>query len=411
MYKHITYEILIDRMIKRALTHNKNLDSREGSLLFLGEAPAAVELQNLYIALDNILQETFADTASREYLIQRAKERGLSPIPATPAVLEMTTTPSTLKLKMGERFSIGELNYSITKEVGPGLYEITCETVGEIGNDYGRTVIPIEYIEGLETCTITARLIPGEDEEDTEAFRQRYFDSLNLQAFGGNRADYIQKVNAIPGVGGVRVYRAWNSNIPPSELIPPEEAGDWISGLSNVPPNILTWLQVVYSAGKNSLLTVGGTVKLVTIDSTFSVPSDTLVDTVQTAIDPTQNAGEGVGIAPIGHVVKVFPVGLETVNLAFSLYYQRGWSWEDVKPYVEEAVNGYFKELAQGWADQEEALIIRVSQLESRLLNVTGILDVANTKINGSAANYALPIDSIPQLGILTATTATIVSA
>lgn len=82
-----------------------------------------------------------------------------------------------------------------------------------------------------------------------------------------------------------------------------------------------------------------------------------------------------------------------------------------MKPYVEEAVNGYFKELAQGWADQEEALIIRVSQLESRLLNVTGILDVANTKINGSAANYALPIDSIPQLGILTATTATIVSA
>ncbi len=411
MFEAQTYEVILDRMLRKALETNPNLDSREGSLLWLGQAPAGVEFQNLYIGLDTVLQETFADTATRPYLIQRAAERGLSPTPATAAVLELTTTPESLKLKMGERFSIGELNYSITKEVGPGRYEITCETTGEAGNDYGGTVIPIEYVEGLETCTITARLIPGEDEEDTEAFRQRYFDSLNLQAFGGNRADYIQKVNAIPGVGGVRVYRAWNSNIPPSELIPPEEAGDWISGLSNVPPNILTWLQVVYSAGKNSLLTVGGTVKLVIIDSTFSVPSDTLVDTVQTAIDPTQNAGEGVGIAPIGHVVKVFPVGLETVNLAFSLYYQRGWSWEDVKPYVEEAVNGYFKELAQGWADQEEALIIRVSQLESRLLNVTGILDVANTKINGSAANYALPIDSIPQLGILTATTATIVSA
>ena len=411
MFEAQTYEVILDRMLRKALETNPNLDSREGSLLWLGQAPAGVEFQNLYIGLDTVLQETFADTATRPYLIQRAAERGLSPTPATAAVLELTTTPESLKLKMGERFSIGELNYSITKEVGPGRYEITCKTTGEAGNDYGGTVIPIEYVEGLETCTITARLIPGEDEEDTEAFRQRYFDSLNLQAFGGNRADYIQKVNAIPGVGGVRVYRAWNSNIPPSELIPPEEAGDWISGLSNVPPNILTWLQVVYSAGKNSLLTVGGTVKLVIIDSTFSVPSDTLVDTVQTAIDPTQNAGEGVGIAPIGHVVKVFPVGLETVNLAFSLYYQRGWSWEDVRPYVEEAVNGYFKELAQGWADQEEALIIRVSQLESRLLNVTGILDVANTKINGSAANYALPIDSIPQLGILTATTATIVSA
>lgn len=411
MYEHQTYEVIVKRMMERALAYNKNLDSREGSLLFLGEAPAAVEFQNLYIALDNILQETFADTASREYLILRAKERGLSPTPATPAVLEMTITPADLPLPMGERFSIGELNYYVSKEVGGGVYEITCETVGEAGNDYGRTVIPIEYIEGLETCQITARLIPGEDEEDTEVFRQRYFDSLNLQAFGGNRADYIQKVNAIPGVGGVRVYRAWNSNIPPSELIPPEEAAAWIGGLSNVPPNILTWLQVVHSAGKNKLLTVGGTVKLVIIDSTFSVPSETLVDAVQTAIDPTQNAGEGVGIAPIGHVVKVFPVGLETVNLAFSLYFQRGWSWEDVRPYAEEAVNGYFKELAEGWADQEEALIIRVSQLESRLLSVTGILDIANTKINGAAANYILPIDSIPKLGIMTATTATIVGA
>ena len=243
----------------------------------------------------------------------------------------------------------------------------------------------------------------------TEVFRQRYFDSLNLQAFGGNRADYIQKVNAIPGVGGVRVYRAWNSNIPPASLIPPPEAEDWIKALSNVPPNIKTWLEVVHSAGKNSLLTVGGTVKLVIIDSTFSVPSDLLVNTVQTAIDPTQNAGDGVGLAPIGHVVKVFPVGLETVNLAFSLYYQQGWGWEDVRPYAEEAINGYFQELAEGWADQKEALIIRVSQLESRLVNVTGILDIANTRINGAAANYTLPIDSIPKLGTVTATTATIV--
>ena len=51
---------------------------------------------------------------------------------------------------------------------GNGKYEITCETTGEAGNDYGATVIPIEYVDGLETCTITALLIPGEDEEDTE---------------------------------------------------------------------------------------------------------------------------------------------------------------------------------------------------------------------------------------------------
>ena len=133
------------------------------------------------------------------------------------------------------------------------------------------------------------------------------------------------------------------------------------------------------------------------------------MDQVQTALDPTQNAGEGVGIAPIGHVVNVFPVAGETLNLSFSLYYLREWSWEAVKPYVEEAVKGYFGELAQSWADQEEALIVRVSQLESRLLGVEGIVDVANTTINDQAGNYTLPLDTIPIMGELSATTATIV--
>jgi len=55
MYERITYEELVKRMINRALESNKNLDSREGAILWLAEAPAAVELQNLYIALDNVL--------------------------------------------------------------------------------------------------------------------------------------------------------------------------------------------------------------------------------------------------------------------------------------------------------------------------------------------------------------------
>ena len=411
MFESQTYEVILERMLRKALETNPNLDSREGSLLWLGQAPAGVELQNLYIGLDTVLKETFADTATRPYLIQRAGERGLSPTPATAAVLELTTTPASLKLEMGERFSIGELNYSITKEVGPGLYEITCETTGEAGNDYGGTVIPIEYVEGLETCSVSALLIPGEDEEDTELFRQRYFNSLNLQAFGGNKADYLEKVNKIPGVGGVKVYRAWNSDIAPATLIPPEEAEAWVDSLPQLPPNIAVWLQTVLQAGKNKLLTVGGTVKLVIIDSTFSPPSPTLVDLVQTEIDPTQNAGEGVGIAPIGHVVNVFPVTGETIDLTFALYYQREWSWEDVKPYVEEAVKGYFTELAKSWADSTEPLIIRISQIESRLIDITGILDVARTTINGEAANYILPVDSIPVLGNMSATTATIAGA
>lgn len=405
MYEEVTYDLLLKRMLQKALSINGNLDTREGSLVWLGNAPAAVELQNLYIQLDTVLNETFADTASRPYLIQRAGERGLSPQPASPAVLQLTITPATLHLALNTRFSIGELNYYVSAERGEGVYEITCETAGEAGNDYGATVIPIEYVEGLETCTVTALLIPGEDEEDTEVFRQRYFDSLNAQAFGGNQIDYIEKVNAIPGVGGVKVYRAWNSDIHPAELVPPEGTSEWISGLSGVPEAVKSWLDAVYAAANNNKLTVGGTVKLVVIDSTFAEPSEQLVNLVQTTIDPLQNTGEGVGIAPIGHVVKVYGVENETVNLSFTLTYQMGWTWEDVKTYVENTIKGYFAELAQTWANQEQPLVVRVSQIESRLLEVSGILDIADTQVNGTAANYELTIDHIPILGTITPTT------
>lgn len=74
MYEEITYETLLGRMLERAGSIDGNVDTREGSLVWLGSAPVAMELQNLYLALDNLFAETFADTASREYLIRRAAE-------------------------------------------------------------------------------------------------------------------------------------------------------------------------------------------------------------------------------------------------------------------------------------------------------------------------------------------------
>ena len=125
------------------------------------------------------------------YLILRAAERGLKPQPASPAVLQLSITPTTLHLPMNTRFSIGELNYYVSADRGSGKYEITCETAGEAGNDYTGTVIPIEYVDGLETCSISAVVIPGEDEEDTEVFRQRYMDikGCDAVAFGDEMAD------------------------------------------------------------------------------------------------------------------------------------------------------------------------------------------------------------------------------
>lgn len=89
-------------------------------------------------------------------------------------------------------------------------------------------------------------LVPGDDAEDDESLRARYFGSFESQAFGGNRADYREKVLSLPGVGGVKIFRT------------PEG---------------------------------GGTVGLTLVDSLWGVPSDDLVAAVQAAIDPVSARG------------------------------------------------------------------------------------------------------------------------
>ena len=401
MYEAQTYEAILSRMLQKALSINGNLDTREGSLVWCGDAPAAVELQNLYIALDTVLNETFADTATRPYLILRAAERGLKPQPASPAVLQLSITPTTLHLPMNTRFSIGELNYYVSADRGSGKYEITCETAGEAGNDYTGTVIPIEYVDGLTHAELVELLIPGDDEEDTEVFRQRVLDSFKSQAFGGNQADYIEKVKAMPGISAVKVHPVWNGDIAPSTLIPDATVTAWYtSAIAGLSEPVAAWLTAVYTAALNKKLTVGGTVKLVLLASNNTAPSETLIDEVQTAVDPTENAGEGLGLAPIGHVVHVTGVEPVPVSITLNLTYASGWNWEAIKSYVEAVIDGYFAELAGTWATSDH-LTVRISQIESRILSECSdmITDIADTQINGKEENLVLGADSIPVRG------------
>ena len=343
----MTYEVILQRMLDRV---PQNLDKREGSIIYNALAPAAVELQNMYIELDWILNQSFADTAQREYLIKRCAERGIIPEPATKAILKGEFN---IDVPIGSRFSLDMLNYIVIEKISDGIFKLECETPGSKGNQQFGTLIPIDYIEGLTSAELTELLIPGEDEEDTESLRERYFNSLKSQSFGGNIADYKEKTKQLPGVGGVKVYPAWNG---------------------------------------------GGTVKLVIIDSTYNVPSSTLIDAVQTAVDPIQNQGKGVGFAPIGHVVTVEGVSATTININTNITYQEGWTWADIEPYVHKAIDDYFFELASSW-ENENNLIVRISQIETRILNIAGVVDIENTTINGQAQNFVLGADNIPVRG------------
>ena len=373
-------------------------DKREGSVIWDTHSPAAIELQILYLELDNILKEAYGDSASREYLILRCRERGIAPRQATHAVLKGVFVPADIEVS-GQRFNIGDRNYVVTERIADGEYRVRCESPGRVGNQYLGNMIPVEYIQGLQTAELTELLIPGEDEEETEELRSRYFDSFDDHAFGGNRTDYLEKTNAIPGVGRTKVTRVWNTDISPAEMIPKESVERWYdSTKETLSGEVRDWLNSVFRAAKEKKLTTGGTVLLTIINSEFGAASETLVQKVQTAMDPEINAGEGYGLAPMGHVVKVESAKERKVTVKASLIFEPGYGWNNLQGLLEEAVSDYLLELRKEWADASY-LVVRISQIDTRLLNVQGVLDVQNTSINGVMSNLSLEKYEIPVLG------------
>lgn len=342
-----TYDQILDEMLAK-VPHD--VDKREGSMIYDALAPAAAEMAQLYIQLDYLNQITYADEATGEYLTKRCAELGIVRKAPTKAVRKGKFDKA---IQVGTRFALDETTYIVVEALSDLEYKLECEQVGELGNIYQGTLIPLSTISGLSVAELTDLLIPGEEVESDQELRKRYFESLNSEAYGGNISDYEVKVKAIQGVGGVKVYPVWNG---------------------------------------------GGTVKLVIIDSHYNKPSAELINQVQTVIDPIQNQGDGLGIAPIGHQVTVEGVTPITVHVASQVTMQEGFVWEDVRESITQQIKEYLAELREQWDDQE-TLVVRTSYIETRVLGVPGVLDIQGTTLNEAAQNLILEKDAIPVMG------------
>lgn len=356
MYEDQTYEVILQRMLDRV---PDDVDKRPGSIIYDALAPDAAELAQLYIEFDTNINLSFADTATGEYLARRTAESGTNREPATKARrkgLFFASNDVPMDVPLGGRYSLNDLDYVVLGKMKTGQFIMECETAGIVGNQEFGTLIPIDYVEGLTRAELTDVLVPGEDEETDESLRKRYYDRQNEQPFGGNIADYKQKISGIPGVGGVKVFPTWQG---------------------------------------------GGTVKATIIAADYAPPSTTLVDEVQTWIDPLVNQGQGMGLAPIGHTVTITGAKSLVINVSATLTLAPETTIGQVQSDVEDAISSYLLSLRKTWAD-ESTIIVRVAQIDSRILTVSGVLDVTDTLLNGAAANVVLTDDQIPMIGTVT---------
>ena len=357
-----TYKYLMSQALSFV---DDSLDKREGSIIYDALAPACYVLAGYYMQLYQVVKNSFAVTATGEWLDQRVKESGITRREATAAVKRADFTDDAGQaaiVRIGTRWSTvsstNPITYRVTAQYEQkgapvaGAYELTCETLGTIGQEYTGPIIPVDFVKGVAAATMSTTLIPGRDEETDDELRERYFDQMSAKAFGGNISDYRNKTREIIGVGDLQIYPVWNG---------------------------------------------GGTVKLSIVDTAFRAASNEFVQEVQNLIDPVNASGvqgDGLGIAPIDHKVTVVAPEEVAVNITASIVLQVPYEVGQVQPAVEQAIEAYMVELRHDWATPNEfneyALSVYASRITAAIVGVPGISNVTNVRLNGTAADITL---------------------
>lgn len=365
------FEYLIANALKRV---PDAVDKREGSIIYDAVAPACYELAEYYMQLRRLLQNTYAETASGQYLDLRAAERGITRFNATYAVKKGIFTDADgapLVIGIGSRFSAisanQSINYVVTSpyevdgNIIPGSYQLTCEVAGTSGNTYVGSLMPIEYINGLSAAMMTDLIIPARDTETDEDLRSRYFASLTNKPFGGNLAQYDEALKNIEGVGEVQIYPTWNG---------------------------------------------GGTVKCSVVDTSYAPVTDDFKPIIQNAVDPEPH-GTGLGIAPIGHKVTITTPVTVPINVNALITLTSGYNKSQVEPMIKSALESYIATLRKQWGVPNEAnqyqLSVYISRISAAILSIPGVGNVTNITINGEATDLSLTqsaaMQELPILG------------
>ncbi len=214
MFEEKTFENILSDMLSYVADRDSELDIREGSIIYTALAPIALELENAYHEMDMILDETFLETASKEYLVKHGNQLGVNINEATCGHFEGEFN---VDVEIGSRFNLDKFNYSVIQKLSDPtdsnenyVFELVCETEGSEPNSYLGTLTPITYVKDLNYAELKSVIIYGEDEEDTEAYRYRLQIHAQNPPVNGNVAQYNEWLDEYDGIGKYRVSPCWN---------------------------------------------------------------------------------------------------------------------------------------------------------------------------------------------------------
>lgn len=316
MFEDKTFEVILSDMLSYVSDRNSELDTRDGSMIYTALAPMALELETIYREMDAILEETFLETASKDYLVKHGAQLGVDIHEATYGTFKGEFD---VDVPIGSRFNLDEFNYNVIEKLSDPVnegdyyvFKLVCETEGAEPNNYFGTLTPITFVgSNLSHAELISVIIPGEDEEETESYRYRLQTHLKNPPIDGNVNQYASWLDEFDGIGKYKVVPCWN-------------------GLN--------------------------TVKLIILDANNTKATDELITEVQNHFDPPteeinddvtseeypQGRGMGNGKAPIGAIVTVNTVTEADVVIDCTLTLKDGYT---TIVGVSEAIEKYLKSI------------------------------------------------------------------
>ena len=328
------------------------IDKREGSVAHDLSYPAAIEVGNLYMALDTVIELAFVETAYDEYLDLWTFPFGIQRKPAVKSEGQVTLAgpvgtfvpAGTVMQTEGDVFFTTKDDVTLTS--GSATVAAEAEEGGVLGNVGENAVNALSPgdLYGVVTIVSSTAFTGGVDKEPDEELRERLFERARKPSTSGNAQHYKQWALEVQGVGDATVL--------------PLHAGP-------------------------------DTVKVLVVNNDKQPPSAALVAEANAYIQENK---------PVGATVTVEgAVGL-AINVTAALTLEPGYTLEAVRTSFTASLRNYLRGL------QFAADPIRYVKIGEALISTEGVRDYTNLRVNNGTANITPTTSQVGIVGTVTFT-------
>ena len=333
-----------------------DLDTSENSFIYNALYPTCLEISYGLLCLDEMSKMVFASTATEnnysEYLDKRVEEMGITRKKATTAELEVT-----IRGKIGTTLKINSIVSTTDNRLYYTQSELTLEDDGK-GSGIGKVIVkadksgasynvkageinylPVKYT-GISSVTNEEDYTDAYDEETDDDLYNRYMIKAKTPATSGNKYHYEQWALEVTGVGSAKC----------------------ISGAGNV--------------------------KVIIANSNKRKASEELIKKVYNYIDTERPVLAGT--------LTVATVTETNINITANVEIDKSVVLGNVQEEFKKNIEDYFTNTVY------TSKKISIAKLGALLMDIEGVVDYSNLKINGGSSNVTLGEDEIAVVGTVT---------